>query len=217
MEMIFAYVASPVSDSILVEKSLCMTVRVGYIQPPITTTVDGKKTTNCDYSVLTTSNVCPTAAGKSATITGKSIIDSSTINTGRITTATPAPPVPLANSPIVLPQITSSCTSGDTRTVTFTTAFPRAVGYEIIGGGTDDLYWWNETGAVWVLAVESPGYEIQSLGLSDVGSPWPSQYTSAIHEGPESSQFTISVPSADCFGESIHLFDLLQTKTCWVM
>ena len=181
-----------------------MTKWVGYIHPPLTTTIDGKATTNCDYSLLTTSDLCPTAAGISPTITRKSISTSSTAKTGPITAATPAltAPVPIVNSPIVLPQITSSCTSGDTRTVTFTTAFPRAVGYEVIGEDSDDLFWWNETGAIWVLAVESPGYEIQSLGLYDVGSPYPPQYTSAIHEGPESSQFTISVPGGDCFGKS---------------
>ena len=111
---------------------------------------------------------------------------------------------------IILPQITSSCTSGDTRTITYTAAFPRAVVYEVIGGDNDDLYWWNETGAVWVLALESPGYQIQSLGLYDVESPYPLQYSSASHEGPESSQFTISVPSGDCFGKSISL-NLLET------
>lgn len=140
-------------------------------------------------------------------MTGKSTSASSPAKTGPITAAIPASTaaVPIVNSPIVLPQITSSCTSGDTRTVTFTTVFPRAVGFEAIGGDTDDLYWWNATGAVWVLAVELPGYEIQSLGLYDVASPYPPQYSSAIHEGPESSQFTISVPNGDCFGKSISL------------
>ena len=200
-----AYAESLVNDSIFVERSWSIAKWVGYIHPPLTATVDGKATANCDYSVLTPSNLCPTAAGTSATLIGKSIGTLGTAKTGPITAATPAStvPVPIVNSPIILPPITSSCTSGDTRTVTFTTAFPRAVGYEVIGGDTNDLYWWNETGAVWVLAVESPGYEIQSLGLYDVGSPYPPQYSSAIHEGPESSQFTISVPSGDCFGKSI--------------
>ena len=210
--MIFAYAVNPVSDSISVERFWSMTNWVGYIHPPLTTTIDGKATINCDYSVLTTSNLCPTAAGILATIIGKSISTSSTAKTSPINAATPAStaPVPIVNSPIVLPQITSSCTSGDTRTVIFTVAFPRAVGYEVIGRDTDDLYWWNETGAFWVLAVESPGYEIQSLGLHDVGSPYPPQYTSAIHEGPESSQFTISIPSGDWFGKSTS-FSLLET------
>lgn len=195
-----------------VERLWSLTEWIGYIHPPLTTTVDGRVTTNCDYSVLTPSNLCPTAAGPPATITGKSIVALSTAKTIPITAAPPAStaPVPIVNSPIILPQITSSCTSGDTRTVTYTTALPRAVGYEVIGGGSDDLYWRNETRAVWVLALESPGYQIQSLRLYDVGSPYPPQYSSAIHEGPESSQFTISVPSGDCFGKSISL-NLLET------
>ena len=95
--------------------------------------------------------------------------------------------------------------------MTLTTAFFCPVGYESIDGGSDNLDWWNETGAVWMLAVESPSYEIHSQRLCDVGGLWPPQYTSAVHEDPESSQFTISVPTADCFGKSRPL-SLLETR-----
>ena len=92
--------------------------------------------------------------------------------------------------------------------MSFTTVFPHATGYETIGGGSGNMEWWNQSGAVWVLSVETMGFIIQDLGLYDTGTPFPSAYSSALVEGPKSSAFTISVPAANCLGTYVLMLSI---------
>ena len=100
--------------------------------------------------------------------------------------------VPLVNSPIVLPAFTA-CTSGDTRTATFTSEFAHHTGFETIGQDQD---FWNDTGAVWVVKVVSLDYAIQALGTFDDSDE--ALVSSAITAGSKSSAFTINVPTQGC-------------------
>lgn len=92
--------------------------------------------------------------------------------------------------------------------MTFTSEFPHATGLETIGGGSNNMQWWNQTGAVWVLSVESMGVIIKDLGLLDTSALWPAVYSSAVVEGPDSSAFTITVPAANCIGAYVSILSL---------
>ena len=100
--------------------------------------------------------------------------------------------VPMVNTPIVLPSF-SACTSGDTGTATFTSEFAHHTGFETI---RDEQEFWNDTGAVWVVKVVSPGYSIQALGTFDGTND--TIANSAISVGSASSAFTINVPTHGC-------------------
>lgn len=100
--------------------------------------------------------------------------------------------VPIVNTPILLPSF-SACTSGDTGTATFTSEFAHHTGFETIA---DEQEFWNDTGAVWVVKVVSPGYSIQALGI--FGGTNDSIASSAISAGSASSAFTIDVPPHGC-------------------
>ena len=100
--------------------------------------------------------------------------------------------VPMVNSPIVLPAF-SACTSGDTRTATFTSEFAHHTGFETIG---DEQGFWNDTGVVWVVKVVSLDYSIQALGTFDDTDE--ALASSAITAGSASTAFTINVPTQGC-------------------
>ena len=107
-------------------------------------------------------------------------------------------PVPMINSPIVFPSF-SQCTSGDTRTATFTSEFAHHTGFETIA---DDQQFWNNTGAVWVVKIVSSGYSIQALGLDLDGIVDPED-TSAISLDSASSTFAITIPTHGCESKCI--------------
>ena len=102
--------------------------------------------------------------------------------------------LPLNNSPLFLPSL-SGCTSGYTGTVTFTSEFAHQTGFESID---KDQEFWNDTGAVWVVKVVTPGYAMHALKLWGGGSVANSADSSAISIGPASSTFAISVPAHGC-------------------
>ena len=114
-----------------------------------------------------------------------------------------ASPVPMVNSPLILPSL-SGCTSGDTGTVTFTSEFAHHTGFETI---EEDQEFWNDTGTVWVIQVVSPGYWVQDLGLFDGNNSDPED-TNAISLGSSSSIIAITVPTHGCISK--HLFSSHQ-------
>ena len=115
-----------------------------------------------------------------------------------------ASPVPMVNSPLLLPSL-SGCTSGDTTgTVTFTSEFAHHTGFETI---EEDQEFWNDTGTVWVIQVVSPGYWVQDLGLFDGNNSDPED-TNAISLGSSSSIIAITVPTHGCISK--HLFSSHQ-------
>ena len=78
------------------------------------------------------------------------------------------------------------------RTLTYTSQFPHRTGLEIVGGVDDsDLAYWNDTGAVWMVSIES-GYAIQDLGIE------PSDIVSTAITQPNSTAFTLTVPTQGC-------------------
>lgn len=100
-------------------------------------------------------------------------------------------PVPLVNSPMVLPSF-SECTSGDTRTATFTSEFAHHTGYEVIGS---DQEFWNDTGSTWVVKIVSPGYSIQGFDAGGQKNPLDA---SAISIDSANSTIAITVPTHGC-------------------
>ena len=105
-------------------------------------------------------------------------------------------PVPLVNSPLILPSL-SGCTSGDTGTVTFTSEFARHTGFETIEA---DQELWNDTGTVWVIQVVSPGYWVQDLGLYTGNTSEPED-SNAISLDPSSSVIAITAPTHGCISK----------------
>lgn len=102
-------------------------------------------------------------------------------------------PVPQMNPPMVLPSF-SECTSGDTGTATFTSEFAHHTGYEVIAS---DQEFWNDTGAVWVVKIVSPGYSIQGIGFFPDGESVPLD-ANAISIDSVNSTFAITVPTHGC-------------------
>ena len=133
---------------------------------------------------------------------------SSTNSSSGSTTTT----VPMVNSPIVLPWF-SECTSGDTGTATFTSEFAHHTGYETIA---EDQAFWNETYAVWVVKVVSPGYIIQDFGL-DIGDSVDPVDSSAISLDTANSTFAITVPTHACESTCSPLISSQSTiTTTWM-
>lgn len=116
--------------------------------------------------------------------------------------------VPLVNSPLLFPSF-SECTSGDTGTATFTSEFAHHTGFETIA---EDQEFWNDTGAVWVVKIVSPGYSIQELGLF-VGSDLYPVNSTAISIDSASSAFAITVPTRGCLSTCILLTVNLSNLT----
>ena len=123
-------------------------------------------------------------------------------NSSSITTATSkrssddSTSVPIVNAPILLPTLSSKCTSGDKGTATFTTSFAHHTGFEILGSQQE---FWNDTDAVWVVKVISPGYSIQQFGFfGDNETVFDVADVDAISTDTASSSFAITIPTHGC-------------------
>lgn len=122
----------------------------------------------------------------------------SQFNVSQSNVSSSASPVPMVNSPLLLPSL-SGCTSGDTGTVTFTSEFAHHTGFETI---EEDQEFWNDTGTVWVIKVVSPGYWVQDLGLFNGNNSDPED-SNAISLDPSSSVFNITVPTHGCISKHL--------------
>lgn len=84
--------------------------------------------------------------------------------------------------------------------MTFTSKLAHHTGLEEVGSSEEQLEWWNQTGAVWVVSIETEDLIMESLGLFDDVTPWPAAYSSAYNLDSSSQAFKITVPTHDCVG-----------------
>ncbi len=133
-----------------------------------------------------------------ASMTSFAVSSTQSANVNSTIKAHDSSPVPLVNSPLILPSL-SGCTSGDTGTVTFTSEFAHHTGFESIEAGEE---FWNDTGTVWVIQVVSPGYWVQDLGLF-IGNTSDPEDSHAISLDPSSSVIAITAPTHGCISKHI--------------